>query len=155
MLESNDAPTITIKVTQSKLRAMFVAGFGLNAVSFFFPSYHAPGVVDRMFSSLEIIRSQFANGRDGWGLFNVLAFCSIVGFAVLGMKYPRRWVFLSGACVTCFLLVMEIFTGSGRLEQLFLPRLLDYVATGMQILGFWIHPVAAERSAAQPLSIFR
>jgi hypothetical protein len=131
---------------------MFVAGFGLDALLFFVPYYHARvggflgiGAQQRSFSILELIQLTFANGREGQGLFSVLVFCSMIVFAVLGIKHARRWVFLSGACLSAFFLILALFRGaSSGLEPYFLPRLLDFAASGMQLTGFWINPPTAE-----------
>jgi hypothetical protein len=150
-MDAGNGTTITIRITHSRLRVMFIAGFWLHVVLTFVPAYGARvggflgiGAQERSFSLLEVIRLAFANGKEGVGLLNVLWFCSMVAFAVLGMKQPQRWVFLGGACVTSFFLVLNFFSGSAAGVELYLlPHVLGFIASGMQLSGFWIKPLSS------------
>jgi hypothetical protein len=133
-----DGPVVSVSLGYRNLRALFIVGFVLEIILTFVPCHGADG---RSFSDFESIRWAFQQGRDGLAFLSVSMFCFAVACAALAIAYPRRWVFIAGACFAAFNLILELFSGSNG-NVYFLPQLLDYVATAMMITGFWIKPPA-------------
>ena len=140
MNEPQNAPTISFSLTYRNLRTLFIAGFAYQAVEFFIPTFKAVGG-DKSFSTLDLIRLIFQMGHYGMGIYCVLIFCAAVAFAVLGFKYPQRWVFIAGSSFMVFMLILDFFQGSNpNLQEIFLTKLLGYIASAMSLTGFWIKP---------------
>ena len=150
MNETQNPPTVSFSATYRNLRALFIAGFALNAILFFVPALKAKvggflgfGGEERTFSVLTLTREIIQAGHLGLGLFFVIIFCIAVAFVVLAIKYPRRWLFITGACYTIVWFIFALFSGSGKdTEELFLPKLLGYVASALTLSGFWVRPPA-------------
>ncbi len=148
MNETTNTPTVSFSLTYRNLRALFIAGFALNALIFFLPAFKVKvgsvlgmGGEVRTFSALTLTREVIQAGHIGVGLFFVIVFCIAVAFVVVAIKYPRRWVFITGACYTVFWLIFGFFSGENKdTQQLFLPQLLGYIASAMTLAGFWIRP---------------
>jgi len=139
---------VSFSLTYRNLRALFFAGFALTAVLTFVPALKAEvggfmgmGGEERSLSALDLIRLLFQGGQAGLGILFVLMFCTTVAFAVLAIKYPRRWVFIAGSCYAVFGILLAFFSGSNKdIQYYFLPRLLGYIATAMTLTGFWVRP---------------
>jgi hypothetical protein len=122
----------------------------MSTVLFFVPSvkvsvggFLGTGGEVRSLSSLDGVRVIFQSDRPGLGFLFTLMFCVTAAFALLGVMYPRRWVFVAGPCYMIFGLVLDFFSGPNpSVEYYFLPRLLGYIALTMTITGFWIKPPA-------------
>jgi hypothetical protein len=151
MNEPENPPTVSFSLTYRNLRALFIAGFVLQCVLVFVPSLRMTvgsvmgyGGEVRTFSDLEIIRLLFQGGKMGLGTYLVILFCATATFAVLAIKYPRRWVFIAGSCFTIYGIIYGVFAGSDpNVQYLFLPRLLDYISSAMTLGGFWVRPPIA------------
>ena len=136
------------RLAYQALRALFVGGFALDIVLMFVPSIEVTtagflgfgGTVISM-SGLDVIRRLFQSGEVGLAMLLVLLFCAQVAFLILAMKYPKRWVFVAGSCFAVFLVILGLFAGSSdNVEEYFVPRVLSYVATALQLAGFWVKP---------------
>jgi hypothetical protein len=146
MSELSETPTVSFTLSSQILRVLFVAGFALNAALTFVPTlknesggFMGLGSEKQSLSGFDIVRMTFQHGQGGLGVFYVLVFCIPVAFAVLGITYPRRWVFITGSCFTVFLLLLNLFAGSAEgVEYYFLPRLLGYLSFAMTLTGFWV-----------------
>lgn len=150
MSDTPNSPSVQPSFSYRNLRALFVVGFALDAAMVFVPSFRMKvggfmgmGGEERSLSVLDAIRLAFANGQFGIGMFFVLCFCAAVAFAVLAVKFPRRWVFVAGSCFAAFMTVLSIFMGSGddaHTHRYLLPRLIGYVCAVLQLVGFWVRP---------------
>ena len=159
MFESSDETTLTIRITQTGLRIAFIVGCSLHVILTFAPAYSAKvggflgiGAEDRSFSTFDAIRAALAtNAGEMAGLIGVIWFCSVLGFALLAMKRPRRWVFLAGACVASFFLILSMFAGAPPNVRVYLlPQLLRLSASLMEMTGFWIAPAQSNIRPGTP-----
>lgn len=118
-----DGPVVSVSLGYRNLRALFIAGFVLEIILTFVPSRGADG---RSFSDFESIRWAFQQGRDGLAFLSVSMFCFTVACAALAIAYPRRWVFIAGACFAAFGLIRRALL---RLKR---KRLLSSAALGLR-----------------------
>ncbi len=131
------------------IRAIFVAGCILNIILTFIPMYvvEAPG----LFGLFKVKRSIFdgiqlafnIGGSEGffYGFLYVLIFAAYIIFAVLAIVYQKRWVFIAGASVAAFTLLLEFLSSDVEgVEAILLPKLLWYIATIAMLSGYFVKP---------------
>lgn len=97
MNETTTAPTISFALTYQNLRALFIAGFTLDAVLFFVPviktkvgSFAGIGGEERTLSALDLTHALMQSEHAGRGIFYVVIFSAMVAFAVLAIKIRAR-----------------------------------------------------------------
>lgn len=151
MSNADDVPyKLPLIMTYRNLRLLFMAGLVLEIVMLFVPAYRATiggefgiGGEVRTFSSLGLIRLIFQAGSYGWGFYYMGCYSAWAALLVLAYKEPSRWVFLSGASLTAFVLALAFFMGrSPDIEYFLVPTLIDYAGAALVLTGFWIRPPA-------------
>jgi hypothetical protein len=153
----SQAPALNFLLTYRNLRALFIAGFVIKAILFFIPSFSmraggfmGRGGEERSMSRFDLSRVASPVGQSPnpyASIGTVFAFCILITFILLAVCYPRRWVFIAGACVTAIgilggILLFFVLPNHNN-HRFFFPRLLHFVATAMVLSGFWIKPNTA------------
>jgi len=137
---SNQPPAIFTFLGKN-LQVVFFLGFALSVVLFFVPCVETN---DMVFSGFDVTRILLQkNVSMGTAFILFFSFCASLTFAVLAIQYPRRWVFIAGACYTSLWLLYGWFhSGSddGSPKVIFLFKLFDYASSTMILTGFWIWP---------------
>ncbi len=147
---------ISVPLTYPTLRGVFVAGLLLDLVLTFVPAYRTKvgsflgfGGEERSLSAFDMIRIQLQN-QSGWGVFNVAYFGAYAALVVLAWKQPKRWVFVTGAALAAFALLLELFIGPWDSIYYYpVPRLLHYVAGACVIAGFFARPPSRRAAPEQ------
>jgi hypothetical protein len=129
-------------------RVIFIAGFMLEILLWFIPTISITTDLGAIsISSFRIARSLFLYGQNGAGLLVIFPLFVSVVILVLAMKYPRRWVFICGACFAVLVILWGVSHGSADLEMgmdvYFAPRILSYVGSVMGLIGFIVKPPLA------------
>lgn len=132
------------------LRILFICGYLMSIGLTFVPSleiskhegmFGMGEVVKHTYSLYEIIRLLYESGEYDWQLFYVTVFAVEIAFVILAIRYPKRWVFISGASFTAFFLLWSFFTPSREgIKYILIPRVLGYVADAFVLLGFFARP---------------
>jgi hypothetical protein len=141
------------------LRIIFIAGFALSVIMTFVPSLEvtenlpqAFGVFGNQFlrprkglvSEKDVIESGFQrNPIIGMFYFGILVFN--IGMIFIPWKFPKRWIFLTGAAVACFLFLLSLMTtpidtNAFTIQYLLLPSILGWIALFAKVTGFFIYP---------------
>src|SRR5580704_5803637 len=126
-------------------RVIFIAAFTLEILLWFVPTISFPTHLGGVsISSFRIARSLFLDGQSGEGFLVIFPLFISVVILVLAMKYPRRWVFICGACFAALVILSGVSHGRADLEVgmdvWFAPRILSYVASVMGLIGFVVRP---------------
>jgi hypothetical protein len=148
MSEERREATISVPIGYRTTRLVFLAGLLLDLILWFVPAYRmmVGGVLGfggewRSLSALDVTRLNFQRGQAGWGFLDVAFFAATAVVLFLAWKQPKRWVFVAGASIFAFGLLLEFFMGSSEsVQRYFLPRLLYYLAALAALTGFWIKP---------------
>ncbi len=132
-----------IKTSGSKsyefLRIIFILGCIFNIGITFVPSVKVGG---ELMSAFDAIRLAFQMG-SGLAVLYVLFFAAWIAFLLLAMVHQKRWVFVTGASVAAFSLLLNLFSPTNPIvEVLLVPRLVDYVAGVFMLFGFIAKPPA-------------
>lgn len=97
-------------------------------------------------SSFDITRLLFQEGRSGLGFMMIFPVFVSVFILALAIKYPHRWVFICGACFAALMILWDVYRGGSDLRRCvdvyFAPRILNYVASVMGLIGFIVKPPA-------------
>ena len=140
MSEERREVTILVPIGYRTTRLVFLAGLLLDLILYFVPALGFGGE-EKSLSPLDVTRLYFQRGEAGWGFLNVAFFAATAVVLFLAWKQPKRWVFVAGASIFAFGLLLEFFMGSSEsVQQYFLPRLLRYLAALAALTGFWIKP---------------
>lgn len=147
MIYTPNPPTLHLELTYNNLRRFFTAGFIIQCLLFFIPYFEIKKYGDSTYMSA-IGLSRYAADHDSIGLAFYMAFlfCLSASFAILSITNPNRWVYTSGALATLLVLIVGIFTGGSSqsdVTKLYIPRIIDDIATIGMLSGFWIHPPEA------------
>jgi len=134
------------------LRVLFICGYLMKIVLTFVPSaeitqrgmFGFGEVQKQTYSLYDIIRLLGERGAFGWQLFFIVLFALKIVFVILAIRYPKRWVFISGASFYAFLLLWGFFTPSMEgIEYLLIPSILDYISSALVLLGFFVKPTSS------------
>ena len=140
------------------LRMLFIFGYLIGIILTFVPSveitqitqhgmFDAGEVTKVTYSSYGIIQLLGERQEVGLQLFFVILFALNIAFIILAIKYPKRWIFISGASITAFLLLWNFFTPSNKdIQNLFIPRIIGYISDTFILLGFLIKPPSISTS---------
>jgi len=147
--------TVTPNSSQSKtfqlLRILFICGCLMGIVLTFVPGIEithrdmfGEEVQKKTYSSYEVTRLLGERQKVGWQLFYVILFALNIVFVILAIRYPKRWVFISGASIAAFFLLWDFFTPSKEgIEYLLIPRILGYISSAFVLLGFFVKPTSS------------
>jgi len=120
-----------------KLRVLFILGWVIMTISIFIPYKTSEHGKVSAFDEVQILFRE--NPGDAF-IVVVISAISIVYF-LLTVRNPKRWVFLSGAIIAAFFLLLDLNTPAAEGEKLFLiPRIVDYIAYIFVLTGFFIKP---------------
>lgn len=134
------------------LRQLFIAGYAIALILFFVPSieitsrthtslFSAPETSTDSYSTFEITRLLGKKGEMGLQLFVVASFAISAALLILAITYPKRWVFITGASMTAFFLLWNLFSAPDEhVKALFLPAIVGYISSGLALLGFFVRP---------------
>ncbi len=130
------------------LRALFLAGYVLNIILWFVPSFKASiggfmgmGGEERVLSMFSMVQLASQQGNMGLTIFMVLIFASNIVFIALALALPRRWVFITASSVAAFFILLNLFSGSNEQVTYFLvPRVLGWAASLLTLVGFLMRP---------------
>jgi hypothetical protein len=134
------------------LRILFICGFLMSIGLTFVPRieitqqgmFGIGEVQKETYSMYGLVRLLGERQEVGWQLFYVILFALQIVFVILAIKYPKRWVFISGASISAFLLLWDFFTPSREdIEYLLIPRVLDYISSAFVLLGFFAKPTSS------------
>jgi len=150
---SNDNVTLNYarRPTFQILRTLFICGHLIYIVLTFVPTikvspqgmYGSGKVQEQTYSAYELIRFLGESEQFGWQIFYVVVFALDVAFVILAITYPKRWVFISGASMTAFFLLWDLFTPPKEgIVGMVIPNILDYVASAFVLLGFIAKPTS-------------
>lgn len=135
------------------LRTLFILGLLTNLALTFVPSMQMRaggflgfGGEEKLLSSYNMIQMLFNQGQVGLGIFLVGLFAVNIALAVLALTNPKRWVFVTAACITAFSLLLNLFSGSNEsVKILSTPKTIGYIASALMLLGFFIKPPIQNR----------
>jgi len=126
------------------LRILFIIGYSISFILNFIPSFRIKGSFfqpEKLLSVRDIVKILFGNGQVALGMFSVLLVAFAIVFVILAIKYPKRWVFVSGASFGVFGLFLSLFVGTPEgVEVLVIPAVISYIANAMILSGFFIKP---------------
>lgn len=93
-------------------------------------------------SSFDLVQLAFQRGQAGVGPLFVLFFGAWIALLVMAFSHQRRWVFITGASITVFSILLDLFTSSGNPigEDLALQAVFRYVPAGFLLAGFFAKP---------------
>ena len=121
------------------LRALFLAGYVLNIILWFVPAVKTTAGLLSMFSIVRLLSQQ----GDLGAYYYVLIFASNIVFIALALALPRRLVFFTASSVAAFFILLDLFSASDYQMTYFLaPRVLQWVASLLTLLGFFMKPPA-------------
>lgn len=128
------------------IQRLFILGCVLNILLTFVPSaiVTTPGFFtheEQLMSNFDAIRLAAQRGQGALGVLFVLIFAAYIAFAVLAIVQQKRWVFITGASVAAFIVLLDLFSpGNPNVEYLVKPRLIGYVATLFMLSGYLAKP---------------
>ncbi len=125
------------------LRGLFVIGNVIYLVLLFVPSYGLDAIGgQKLMSDLEMMRRFSQTGNLFEFIFLlIVAVVAPLAWIVLALVYPKRWVFIAGASLVVFNVLLELFSGgSPDVKKLLIPRILAYVADAFVMTGFVAKP---------------
>ena len=137
-----------------KLKLLFILGWAISIILVFVPykrmkvgGIYGIGGEERTVSLLQETRL-LAESTPLISLFMTIAIAIFIAFLVLAIKYPKRWVFLSGAIFMSFFFLLSLFSPPTEGEKLFLiPRVIDFISTAFILTGYFIKPEKIEKNA--------
>jgi hypothetical protein len=101
----------------------------------------APVVEEKLMSTLDLIRKAFQMGQSGLALLAVSFFAAYIALLVMAVVYQKRWVFITGASLVAFGLLMNLFSPSNpNIEHLLITQVIGYIATFFMLSGFIAKP---------------
>jgi MFS family permease len=138
------------------LRIIFISGFSLQLLLTFIPSVEVNKLKVFGFDN-QFLKNETYSDKDTiglllqvnplLGLFFIAVFILQIIFIILAIKYPRRWVFLSGAGLACLSFIGWLFMPkASNTTILVIPALLSWCAMFAKMTGFFIHPPEGELS---------
>ncbi len=143
----NSSNRLSLKA--GRLRALFIAGFLIQAIDCLVPNFRlsgetlrlwqSTGEVERLVSFFDLVRFCFRLGLLGWGFYNLVMLVIPFAAAILAVTAPRRWVFVAGSICGIWQLLFELVApGNPEIKPSFLFQLVDHVAIVATLPGFWV-----------------
>ena len=124
-------------------RTLFIVGNVLSLILIFVPSVRvSTSEGEILMSSFDVLRLLSLSGDLSKFLFYLLL--GVVGpilWIVLAIVRPKQWVFLGGASVAAFGLLLSLFQGSDpTVESLLIVQIFGYAALLLVMVGFVTKP---------------
>lgn len=126
------------------MRTIFVSGYLISFIMAFVPTLRIKSGFfrpEQVLSLKDIIQLLFEGGQTATEVLLGLFVLADIAFVVLAMKYPKRWVFLSGAILAAFGLFMNLFSPKAEgAELLVVPTAISLIAGALPLIGFVMNP---------------
>lgn len=140
---------IFIRLSSDKLKTLFIIGFLINIILTFIPStriktggYLGIGGEEKLVSTHKMIQLAFRR-NPSIALLLVVVFAFFVAVVILAITHPKRWVFLSGAIVVAFFMLVNLFSPSQEelgVKGLIIPNIIGFIGNILCLTGFFIKP---------------